>query len=217
MHDRISRTRHPKASTMSTTAELAATRSFFGPRAAGWEDRFPDDEPAYRRMVAELAPPPGGRALDAGCGTGRALPHLRAAVGPAGVATGVDATPQMLAEAARRGRATAASLLLADVASLPFRAAAFDAVVAAGLLPHLGDPVTVLRELARVTAEGGRLAVFHPVGRAPLAARHGRTPSDQDVTAPARLRGLLAASGWSLATVDDGTERYLAIAVRRPG
>jgi ubiquinone/menaquinone biosynthesis C-methylase UbiE len=168
-------------------------------------------------MVAELAPPPGGRALDAGCGTGRALPHLRAAVGPDGVAAGVDATPQMLAEAARKGRGRVTALLLGDVGSLPFRAAAFDAVVAAGLLPHLGDPVAVLRELARVTAEGGRLAVFHPVGRAPLAARHGRTPSDQDVTAPARLRGLLAVAGWSLEAVDDGADRYLAIAVRRPG
>jgi hypothetical protein len=37
------------------------------------------------------------------------------------------------------------------------------------------------------------------------------------VTAPARLRGLLAASGWSLDSVDDGADRYLAIAVRRPG
>jgi SAM-dependent methyltransferase len=68
--------------TMSTTAELAATRAFFGPRATGWDDRFPDDAPAYRRMVAELAPPPGGRALDAGCGTGRALPHLRGTAAP---------------------------------------------------------------------------------------------------------------------------------------
>ncbi|MGF1432535.1 SAM-dependent methyltransferase, partial [Kitasatospora sp. LaBMicrA B282] len=61
-------------------AELARTRDFFAARAAGWEERFPDDGPRYAAAVAELAPPPGGAVLDAGCGTGRALPALRAAV-----------------------------------------------------------------------------------------------------------------------------------------
>ena len=57
--------------------QIAATRAFFGPRAADWEDRFPDDDPLYAQAVAELAPPQGGVALDAACGTGRALPALR--------------------------------------------------------------------------------------------------------------------------------------------
>jgi len=48
----------------STDAErrrtrVAETRAFFGPRAADWEDRFPDDDPLYAQAVAELAAPTG--------------------------------------------------------------------------------------------------------------------------------------------------------------
>ncbi|MEN3614995.1 hypothetical protein AAH979_36370 [Plantactinospora sp. ZYX-F-223] len=40
--------------------------------------------PAYAAAVAQVRPPAGGVAVDVGCGTGRTLPALRHAVGPAG-------------------------------------------------------------------------------------------------------------------------------------
>ncbi|MEU1945504.1 hypothetical protein ABZ554_24530, partial [Streptomyces sp. NPDC020125] len=52
----------------------AAVRDFFTPRAADWDSRFPDDGPAYAAAVADLEPRTGDAVLDAGCGTGRALP-----------------------------------------------------------------------------------------------------------------------------------------------
>jgi len=193
---------------------VSSTRAFFGTRAASWDDRFPDDGPAFTRAVAELSPPYGGVALDVGCGTGRALPALRGAVGPRGLAVGLDLTPEMLAGAAARGRADAGRLVLADALRLPVRSGCADSVLAAGLIPHLPDPVAGLRELARATAPGGRLALFHPIGRRALAARHGSVPSDDDVRAPGRLPGALAAAGWRLVSLDDGDERYLALAAR---
>jgi SAM-dependent methyltransferase len=51
---------------------LTETRAFFAPRAATWEQRFPDDDPAYAAAVAELRLRPGQTALDVGCGTGLA-------------------------------------------------------------------------------------------------------------------------------------------------
>jgi SAM-dependent methyltransferase len=84
--------------------DITGTRAFFGPRAAGWETRFPDDGPGYARAVAELAPSPGGAVLDVACGTGRALPALRAAVGPGGTVLGLDLTVEMLAEAGAAGQ-----------------------------------------------------------------------------------------------------------------
>ncbi|MEU3909670.1 methyltransferase domain-containing protein, partial [Streptomyces goshikiensis] len=144
-------------------------QDFFGTRAAGWDLKFPDDEPAFATAVAEFGLRPGDRVLDAGCGTGRALTPLRAAVGPAGTVLGADLTPQMLAAARQAGRAADGALLLTDVARLPLRDAALDAVFAAGLIAHLPDPEANLRELARVVRPGGRLALFHPVGGAPPA------------------------------------------------
>lgn len=193
---------------------LAETRAFFGPRAADWEVRFPDDGPCYRQAVLELAPPLGGTVLDVGCGTGRALPPLREAVGPTGRVVGLDATPEMLAEAKRLGRGTAAALLLGDGRRLPLPDAALDAVFAGGFIPHLVDPTVGLAELARVTRRGGRLAVFHPIGRVALAARHGGAPTDDDAIAPARLTRSLEAAGWAVDSIDDAVERYLALATR---
>ncbi|MGW7309807.1 class I SAM-dependent methyltransferase [Streptomyces sp. NPDC054835] len=190
-------------------------REFFGARAADWDSRFPDDGPAYAAAVADLGLRPGDAVLDAGCGTGRALPPLREAVGPTGTVIGADLTPEMLDEAVRAGRGQAATLLLADVAGLPLRAGSLDAVFGAGLLSHLAAPATDLRELARVVRPGGRLALFHPIGRAALAARHGRRITPDDLRAEPNLRILLAGSGWTLSSYVDEDDRYLALAERR--
>ncbi|NKQ53957.1 methyltransferase domain-containing protein [Amycolatopsis sp. K13G38] len=197
-------------------SDIAATRAFFGPRAAGWEVRFPDDAPAYRRAVADLAPPVGGAVADVGCGTGRALPELRAAVGSGGVVLGVDVTVEMLAEAAALGRGEVAALVLADALHLPVGTGRLDAVFAAGLVSHLTDSVAGLAELARVCRPGGRLALFHPVGRAALARRQGRELSPGDLRAEPNIRPALASSGWHCDLVDDAEDRYLTLATRMP-
>jgi SAM-dependent methyltransferase len=189
-------------------------QEFFGPRAAGWDSRFPDDAPAYAAAVAELGLREGDRVLDAGCGTGRALPPLRAAVGASGVVVGADLTPEMLEAAVRAGRARDGRLLLADVAALPLRSRSLDAVFAAGLIAHLPDPTANLRELARVVRPGGGLALFHPIGREALAARQGRQLTPDDLRAQPNLRPLLAGSGWRLTSYVDEDSRFLALAVR---
>src|ERR1700737_3853735 len=120
---------------------------FFAARAATWEERFPDDEPVFAAAIAELGPAEGQTVLDAGSGTGRALPLLRRAVGPAGSVIAVDLTPAMLHVAAEKGRGADAALLLADILRLPLGAACVDAVLAAGLLSHLPDPEAGLAEL----------------------------------------------------------------------
>ncbi|MFE9249033.1 class I SAM-dependent methyltransferase [Streptomyces sp. NPDC007088] len=192
-------------------------QEFFGPRAAGWDDRFAGDLPRYAAATHELALRPGEAVLDAGCGTGRALPPLRERVGPAGTVLGADLTPEMLGEARRRGRDAAALLLLADVSRLPLRAGALDAVFAAGLIAHLPEPVAGLRELARVVRPEGRLVLFHPLGRAALAARQGRHLGPGDLRARPRLTALLSAAGWHLLTYVDEDERFLAVSRRSAG
>ncbi|MFJ9244052.1 class I SAM-dependent methyltransferase [Streptomyces sp. NPDC101776] len=189
-------------------------QEFFGARAADWDSRFPDDGPAYAAAVAELGLRDGDRVLDAGCGTGRALPPLRAAVGRSGVVVGADLTPAMLEAAVRAGRDRAGRLLIADVAALPLRSESLDAVFAAGLIAHLPQPEENLRELARVVRPGGTLALFHPIGRAALAARQGRQITPDDLRAESNLRPLLASSGWLMTSYADEDARFLALAVR---
>ena len=96
-------------------------------------------------------------------------------------------------------------------------AGSLDAVFAAGLISHLPHPEQGLSELARVVRPGGRLALFHPVGRAALAARHGRPLSDDDLRSEPRLAPLLARAGWRLDTYTDEDSRFLALAVRTAG
>ncbi|MFD0142607.1 MULTISPECIES: class I SAM-dependent methyltransferase [unclassified Streptomyces] len=190
-------------------------QEFFGPRAAGWDSRFPDDGPAYAAAVAGLGLRSGDAVLDAGCGTGRALPALRTAVGPTGTVIGADLTPEMLDEAVRAGRDEAGELIRTDVARLPLRDGVLDAVFGAGLISHLANPAADLRELARVVRAGGRLALFHPIGRVALAARHGRQITDDDLRAEPNVRPLLSGSGWRMLSYVDEDDRYLVLAVRQ--
>jgi SAM-dependent methyltransferase len=190
------------------------TRAFFACRAASWDAKFGDDLPAYAAAITTAGIARGGVALDLGCGTGRALRPLRQAVGPGGSVIGLDLTPEMLAAARPAAVAAGAALVVADARALPLADATADAVFAAGLVDHLPDPEAGLRELARVTRPGGLLLLFHPTGRATLAARHGRDLSPGDALAEDTLRRSAAAAGWRLTAYDDGADRFFARAER---
>jgi SAM-dependent methyltransferase len=197
---------------------LADTRAFFAARAATWDTKFGDDLPKYRAAVAEaVSRQHGGIAVDVGCGTGRALLPLRAAVGPAGTVVALDVTPEMLAAARTAIEAARAVPVVGDARTLPLADASVDAVFAAGLLNHLPDSVAGLRELARVTRPGGVLVLFHPTGRAALAARHGRTITADEPLSEGPLRKSTTATGWTLRTYDDVPDRFFALAERGAG
>ncbi|MEV6367003.1 class I SAM-dependent methyltransferase [Micromonospora musae] len=193
-------------------------QAFFAARAATWDTKFGDDLPAYAAAIAEATIPSGGVAIDVGCGTGRALPALRDAVGPTGTVVGVDLTPQMLDVARARATTAHAGLVLAAARRLPLPDTAADVIFAAGLITHLPDTDDGLRELARVTRPGGQLVLFHPSGRAALAARHGRTLRPDEPLSETPLRFALLRTGWYLTHYDDPAHRFLAIAARQqPG
>ncbi|WP_430783543.1 class I SAM-dependent methyltransferase [Actinoplanes sp. G11-F43] len=218
------------------------SQAFFAARAADWDTKFGDDMPRYTEAVRLAGVHPGHTVLDIGCGTGRALPALAeavspdpspgvlppvvaesssgasgalaAAAGPAGRVIGLDLTPDMLTAARRAGRGDCADLVLADARQLPVADAVADVIFAAGLVHHLPDPIAGLRELARVTRPGGTLAIFHPTGRAELAARHGRVLRPGEPLSEERLGPLLADSGWILTSYEDIPDRFLALATR---
>lgn len=96
----------------------------------------------------------GTRLLDIATGPGVIAAH--AARRGASV-TGIDISPQMVALAARIS--PNCTFLEADVASLPFEASSFDAVVCAFGIGHFPSATIALRECGRVLTPDGRLAV----------------------------------------------------------
>ncbi|WP_327725003.1 methyltransferase domain-containing protein [Streptomyces europaeiscabiei] len=199
------------ATLVASRAAATATRAFFTSRAASWEERFAADGPRYAAAVSRMELRPGQRVLDVGCGSGRALPALRAEVGVEGVVLGADLTPAMLTAAARKGRT---GLLLADACRLPLPTASLDGIFSAGLVDHVPDPMAGLREWARVTAPGGVLLLFHPSSRTERAARHGRPLDPADPLAEENLRPALHTMGWNLDCYEDAAPHFLARAVR---
>jgi SAM-dependent methyltransferase len=108
-----------------------------------------------------VRPARGGRYLDLGCSAGLYTRSLGGNL-HSGVAVGIDISPSMLREAARRARGIGANLsfVRANAKSLPFFDASFKGAVCGGTLNEFGDPARVLRETHRVLEPGGRLAIM---------------------------------------------------------
>ena len=109
------------------------------------------DADRARELLAFAGLQAGERVLEVGCGPGIVLEHAR---NTANLLAGVDVSPRMLAEAARR--APKAHLMQAMGERLPLREAAFDLVYSRSVLHHVLSPARMVDEMARVVRRGGR-------------------------------------------------------------
>jgi ubiquinone/menaquinone biosynthesis C-methylase UbiE len=123
-------------------------------------------EPVDRAAIQALQLPLGSRGLDAGCGIGLQALILAEAVGPAGHVTGLDLVPQLLVYAKdmveKAGLSERVSFREGDVSKLPFDDHTFDWAwskdcVGYGIGP---EPLSLVKELARVVKPGGRVAIL---------------------------------------------------------
>ena len=106
-----------------------------------------------------VRPVRGVHYLDLGCSAGL---YTRSLSSNLDTAVGIDISPTMLREAARRARGLGAnpSFVRANAKHLPFLDASFAGAVCGGSLNEFGDPARVLRETYRVLEPGGRLAIM---------------------------------------------------------
>jgi SAM-dependent methyltransferase len=104
----------------------------------------------------------GGRYLDLGCSTGLYTRSLARMLDNRGEVVGIDISPFMLKEAARRAQKIGAkpSFVRADAHNIPFADANFSGAVCGGTLNELGDPARALRETRRILEPGGHLAIM---------------------------------------------------------
>ena len=125
--------------------------------------------PLAQEFVALLAPRPGQRVLDVGCGTGMLTAALVAQLGSAAV-TAVDPSEPFVATT--HARLPDVDVRKANAEDLPFDDDTFDLALAQLVVQFMDDPVGGLRELARVTRPGGIVAASiwdHAGERGPLS------------------------------------------------
>src|SRR5436305_2559265 len=140
------------------------------------------------RLVAQLDPGVGReRALEIGCGIGRATVHLAEHFAHV---DGVDVSGEMVRRAQARGLPANVTLTITSGRDLrPFPDRSFDLVYSHLVLQHVPDEEVlagVLADVARVLRADGRAVLqFDTRGRRPLAAAVGMLP---DLLLPAKLR-----------------------------
>jgi SAM-dependent methyltransferase len=130
-------------------------------------------EPLFRPFVQALldriAPAPTDRLLDVACGTGIVVRLAQHTIGDRGRLVGVDASAAMLAVA--RAVAPTIDWRQGDAAGLPVNPGeTFDIVTCHQGFQFFADKAAALREMRRVLADGGRVAIatWQPVDEVPL-------------------------------------------------
>jgi ubiquinone/menaquinone biosynthesis C-methylase UbiE len=213
--------RHPISE--AQVLEAAGRRRGADPRALTADDLFPFDQDHYGGLgaVDALAQRAGigrhSRVLDLCAGLGGPARFLASRRGCR--VTALELNAGRAAGAARLSRlvglAARVRVVRGDATVLPFGGARFDACVSQEALLHIDDKATVLAEVARVLAPGGRLAFSDWIARPDLGDGERRRLWEWMAATTLQTldgyRALLGRAGFVVVEAEDLTDQWRPI------
>ena len=146
------------------------TIAYFDRRAPYW-DRENQADPAVIRAILDNAQiGPGQDVLDVACGTGVLFPfYLERKVRSL---TAIDLSPAMVKIAGEKAAETPNVTVVCGDAEAWKPDKRFDCIVVYNAFPHFPNPKRLLKNLAGLLKEGGRLTVAHGASRETINAMH---------------------------------------------
>ncbi len=192
-------------------------REFFDRIAPQW-DTFggpPDATEKQREFVKIATEHKPSRILDAGCGTGVLVPHLRGLCTRAAVVE-QDLSSEMLAvNRGKHGDGPTITYCCGDLETAPLPTEGFDSVLFFNVLPHFPSTEHAIRRAKELLSLSGRLAIGHLMDSTELNAFHAGVdgPVHHDVLPPVRvLVVLLRAAGLNVLRAEERPGWYLVVA-----
>jgi SAM-dependent methyltransferase len=172
-----------------TASEGNTDQTWTGASGAKWarlQERTDAQLDALGRFVIDrLAPAPGERVLDVGCGAGQTVLELAERVGSKGSVVGLDISEPLLTRARQRvseAFLAQVELVLGDAAAMKFERP-FDALFSRFGVMFFEDPATAFANLRAALRPGGRLGFvcwqapeLNPWVGAPLSAAREIAP-----------------------------------------
>ena len=178
------------------------------------------------RLLAQIAPLPGGRVLDIGCGAGE-LALALALARPTLTVLGVDISTELVEAARSRAAGLGnARFAVADVSAWSDAAFIPDLLVSRHGVMFFDDPVAAFRHVGSVSAPGARLvfSCFGPFADNAWASELAGTIAPTEAAAftdphapgpfafadPLRVRSILEAGDWSEIVIEPERFTYIA-------
>lgn len=181
-----------------------------------------EESPWYRLVLEYLIPVAGKRVLEVACGRG-GFAKLLASKGATVFGADFSAAALRMAQEknSRIGNgARRVALAQADAQRLPYASGSFDVVVSCETIEHVKDPLSALKEMARVTRASGLLYLttpnyFNAMGLYNIYARLRQRKASPGADQPfdriflfLEIRRLIHASGWDLTRADGTVHQF---------
>ncbi len=149
--------------------------AFFDKCAPFWDADMIKSDRIIGKILDNAEVGPGMDVLDVACGTGVLFDYYLAR--DAASVTGIDISPKMAEIAAGKYKDNPrVEVICADVEEYPFNRK-FDRVVVYNAFPHFPFPKRLIKVLAGLLKEGGRLTVAHGMSREAIDNHHSGAAS----------------------------------------